>query len=185
MKVPPVSGFPDASLIEPALVRFRPSGPLPVPVPAVTVQIWPEEPPPTACTFVINVPARLPPAASAKFSRCTPLTGSLNATVQVTLDADVGVGAAPCWGGTVSIERTIGAEPVHGPKVTVIESPPLMVVPPLTLALAGHVPPPAVFTLGLSSRLKPYAMANDFAGLSPSMGSPPVTVRKSLPSLVA
>src|SRR5215218_4089527 len=98
MPVPvPPSLLPEPSTIVSLSLRFRPSVPLPVPVDAVTVRVAPEP-----VTLVIDGDVR-PEFASAKSAASTPVTLSLNVTVQLTLDAFVGLEPARL------IETTVGA----------------------------------------------------------------------------
>ena len=95
---PPASLFVAVSSIESSSTRFRPSVPLPEPVLAVTVRVAPLPVTPV----IAGVPPR-PLFASAKSLGSTPVTGSLNVTVQLTLEAFVGFASAR------PIDETVGA----------------------------------------------------------------------------
>ena len=84
LPVPP-SLFPAMSLIESSSASLRPSVPSPEPVDAVTVYDVPDP-----LTPVIDVPER-PAPVRAKSVASTPVTVSLNVTVQRTDEALVGV----------------------------------------------------------------------------------------------
>src|SRR6185295_14358724 len=80
-----------ASAIESLSTRFKPSVPVPVPADAVTMNVAAL---PASATPVIAGEPPTPDTASAKSVASTLVTGSLNVTVQCTVDAAVGVGSS-------------------------------------------------------------------------------------------
>ena len=80
------SELPAASTIESSSSRFSPIVPSPVPVLAVTVQVVP----PPVTPVIAGLPMR-PVTMRSKSGSSTPLTDSLKMTVQLTLEAFVGV----------------------------------------------------------------------------------------------
>ena len=180
----------------PIVVRLSPSVPLPVPVEAVTVYV---DPPAAPVTPVIaGVPPR-PVLTSPKLPTPTPLTFSLNVTVQETVPALVGLGDARTIEDTVGGVRSIvyraptivlaslwplaSSTPVREARFS-----PSVPLPVPSVAVTVHVADgagPLLVTLVIVGvPPSPTAGSVKLAGVRPETGVSKVTVQERLEALV-